>query len=127
MTTQTAQRMPAQRHDLLGTMSGLRQYLEDQRKHEGAQYDALHEAAHKTKRALILYCKAQNRGNRKSKLGTLTPAQRIGIRKFTKCLERAADLHMESAKFEALCYTHVVTMFPEVRPKKPAGAFDPNK
>ena len=115
--------VPAQRIDRVYTLSGLRSYLDEQRKLEGQQYDALHEGAAALKGALRAYVRSANGNGR----GWLGAEQRIIIARIIKPFERAADHHMQSAKDLSLVWQNAQRLFVPQSSGTRSGVFDPQK
>ena len=110
---------PAQRIDMVLDMDGLRQYLEDQRRFEGRQYDAIHEAAVVLKRGLRLYARQTGRTNM---VGADT---RVQIARVIRPFERAADQHMQAQTDLAMVWNNVCKLFVPQHKGSDAHAFKP--
>ncbi len=110
---------PAQRIDMVLDMDGLRQYLEDQRRFEGRQYDALHEAAIVLKRGLRLYARQQGHTN------MIGADQRVAIARVIRPFERSADQHMQAQTDLAMVWNNACKLFTPVNRGSNAHAFNP--
>lgn len=114
--------IPASRIDMVYTLSGLRAYLEAQRAFDGAQYDALHEAAAALKGAVRKYARSQGSTN------MISASDRAAISRIIKPFERAADNHMASQTDLAMVWNNALRLFvPEQKTGSKTGTFDPQK
>jgi hypothetical protein len=110
---------PAQRIDMVLDMDGLRAYLEEQRRFEGRQYGAIHEAAIVLKRGLRLYARTQGRT---SMVGA---DARVAIARVIRPFERAADQHMQAQTDLAMVWNNAVKLFTPQKNVSSAQAFNP--